>query len=69
MTTLAERAIVELGGERHITVRGPGPEGGKPRVRDNGEVKLPRYEVGSEVATRLSFGQALAAVGARSRVA
>src|SRR6266536_2306550 len=28
---MAERAIVELGGERHLTVQGPRPEGGTPR--------------------------------------
>ena len=65
---MAERAIIELGGERDITVRGLRPEGGSPRVRPSGEVKLPRYELGAEVATRLAFGQALAAVGARSNV-
>ncbi len=65
---MAERAIVELGGERHITVKGPEPEEGSVRIRPSSEVKLPRYEVGDKVATRLAFGQALAAVGARSNV-
>ena len=65
---MAERAIVELGGERHVTVTGTRPQPGKPRQRPDGEVSLPRYEVGAKVATRLAFGQALAAVGARSRV-
>ena len=31
-------------------------------------MKLPRYQLGAKVATRLAFGQALAAVGARSNV-
>ena len=31
-------------------------------------MKLPRYEFGARVATRVAFGQALAAVGARSNV-
>src|SRR5208282_6219282 len=65
---MAERAIVELGGERQITLRGPRPEDGSPRVRPSGEVRLPRYELGAKVATRLAFGQALAAIGARSDV-
>jgi transketolase len=65
---MAERAIVELGGERHITVEGPQPEEGSPRNRPSSEVKLPRYELGAKVATRLAFGQALAAIGARSNV-
>jgi transketolase len=65
---MAERAIVELGGERHLTVSGLRPEDGSPRTRPSGEVSLPRYELGAMVATRLAFGEALAAVGARSDV-
>ena len=65
---MAERAITELGGERHLTVSGPRPDGGSPRAWPSGEVSLPRYELGAKVATRLAFGQALAAVGARGDV-
>ncbi len=65
---MAERAIIELGGERHLTVSGPRPEAGSPRVRPSGEVSLPRYELGAKVATRLAFGQSLAALGARPDV-
>jgi transketolase len=65
---MAERAIIELGGERHLTVTGPEPEAGTPRAWPDGEVSLPRYELGDKVATRLAFGQALAAVGARGTV-
>jgi transketolase len=65
---MAERAIIELGGERHLTVTGPRPAGGSPRAWPSGEVSLPRYELGAKVATRLAFGQALAAVGARGNV-
>ena len=65
---MAERAIIELGGERHLSVSGLQPEDGTPRERPNGEVNLPRYELGAKVATRLAFGQALAAVGARGDV-
>jgi transketolase len=65
---MAERAIVELGGERHLTVGGLKPEDGTPRRWPRGEVSLPRYELGANVATRLAFGQALAAVGARGDV-
>src|SRR5215472_13274769 len=35
---MAERAIVELGGERHVTVAGTRPQPGKPRQRPDGEV-------------------------------
>jgi transketolase len=65
---MAERAIVELGGERDMVVTGPLPEAGAPKVRDIGEVTLPRYELGAKVATRKAFGEALAALGARPEV-
>jgi transketolase len=65
---MAERAIIELGGERHLTVKGLLPEAGSPRAWPDGEVSLPRYELGAKVPTRLAFGQALAAVGARGHV-
>jgi transketolase len=67
-TETAERAIVELGGERHLAVSGPRPEEGTPRTWPSGEVRLPRYELGAKVATRKAFGEALAAVGARGDV-
>jgi transketolase len=65
---MAERAIIELGGPRQVVVTGPMPEGGSPRVWPDGEVNLPRFELGAKVPTRLAFGQALAAVGARGHV-
>jgi transketolase len=65
---MAERAIVELGGERHITVSGLRPEGGSPRTRPSSEVKLPRYELGASIATRKAFGEALVAMGAQGNV-
>ena len=65
---MAERAITELGGERHLTVQGPRPEAASPRAWPSGEVSLPRYELGAKVATRLAFGEALAAIGARGDV-
>ena len=40
----------------------------QPRTRPSSEVRLPSYDVGAKVATRLAFGQALAALGARSEV-
>jgi len=65
---MAERAIIELGGRRNLVVTSPRPDGGSPRAWPDGEVHLPRFELGDKVATRLAFGQALAAVGARGRV-
>jgi len=68
---LAARAIVELGGERHLTVSGPAPElSGRPPRPDRGaaEVELPRYALGASVATRKAYGETLAALGARRDV-
>jgi transketolase len=61
---MAERAIIELGGERNMVVTGPRPEPKAPRVRDAGSLTMPQYEAGGKVATRQAFGEALAAVGA-----
>jgi transketolase len=64
---MAERAVIELGGERHLTVRGPLPGEATPRRRadESAEIKLPTYERGEKVATRKAYGEALAAIGAR----
>jgi transketolase len=68
---MAERAIIELGGERHLVVRGPRPDqtastGHAPDAST--AVALPVYAVGDKVATRKAYGQALAALGARTDV-
>ena len=58
-----EAAIQELGGVRSIRIGVAKP---KPGARDRfptGALELPRYEVGSEVATRKAYGDALAALG------
>ncbi len=59
-----EAAIAELGGERDIRVQVAVREPAEPHVFGNGPLELPRYEVGSEVATRKAYGDALAALGA-----
>jgi len=67
---MAERAVIELGGERNLLVRGPLPDQAPP-ARDRGasdQVKLPTYELGQKVATRKAYGDALAALGARRDV-
>jgi transketolase len=59
-----EPAIAELGGVRSIQVEVAKPErAGEPHRFETGSLELPRYEVGSEVATRKAYGEALAAVG------
>jgi transketolase len=67
---MAERAVVELGGERNLLVRGPRPVAAAPRrsAADGAEVKLPSYECGQKVATRKAYGDALAALGVRPDV-
>ena len=68
---MAERAIAELGGERHLTVRGPrpGPPAHPPVAAQapgipQTAVPAARYSVGDQVATRKAYGDALAALGA-----
>lgn len=58
-------AIDELGGERNITVQVRKPDAG-PTLADSPSrrVELPRYAVGTEVATRAAYGDALEALGA-----
>ena len=58
-----DRAIAELGGLRDIRVSVAKPEVHPPGKPSGGALELPRYEVGSEVATRKAYGEALAALG------
>ncbi len=60
-----EGAIAELGGPRNIVFSVPAPPaGGEPHVFDAGELRLPEYSTGEDVATRKAYGDALAALGA-----
>ena len=59
-----EAAIAELGGLRNIRIEIAKPAA-EPSARPAaGAVELPRYEIGSEVATRKAYGDSLAALGA-----
>src|SRR3954464_11563910 len=59
-----EDAIAELGGERNIVVDVAKPEAGERHVFEtSGPLELPTWELGEEVATRRSYGDALAALG------
>ncbi len=61
----AERAMKELGGERHIVVQVPVPEKHALAPHPPAQpLQLPNYEVGSSVATRKAYGDALKALGA-----
>jgi len=57
-----EGAIAELGGERDITIEVAKPELSTPARAAAAALELPRYELGSEVATRKAYGDALAAL-------
>jgi transketolase len=60
----AQRAIAELGGERHIVVSVQPPEHAAPSSRTTPRpLQLPSYDVGSTVATRKAYGDALTALG------
>src|SRR5438270_2407816 len=66
---MEERAIVELGGIRHLRVDGIKPEPGTPALTDGKvDVILPTYTKGDKVATRKAYGDALKAIGARQTV-
>ena len=59
-----DAAIAELGGLRDIRVAVAKPVAGAEHKTPDATLELPRYEVGSEVATRKAYGDALAALGA-----
>ncbi len=67
---MAERAIQELGGVRHLKVKTSKPESGKPAIsRRDGQasfaaLKLPTYKKEDKVPTRKAYGDALLALGA-----
>ena len=70
---MAERAIAEMGGVRHLVVQTRKPDAPhrdpSPRVESEERVsaprvKLPTYQVGDKVATRRAYGDALVALGA-----
>lgn len=76
---MADRAIEELGGVRHLEVRGPVPERVQPGPAPEMPSTLPQqpsghpqpsrdwpaYKTGEKVATRKAYGDALVALGAR----
>jgi transketolase len=59
-----EESVAELGGLRDLRVEVRKPEPVEPHRFETGALELPRYEPGSEVATRKAYGDALAALGA-----
>ncbi len=62
---MAERAIKELGGMRHLKVKPSKPEPGTPAIKHkNGAVTMPAYTKADKVATRKAYGDALLALAA-----
>ncbi|HUF00963.1 MAG TPA: transketolase, partial [Gaiellaceae bacterium] len=59
-----DAAIAELGGLSDVGVEVARPAAKAPERSAAGTLELPRYELGSEVATRTAYGDALAALGA-----
>ena len=57
-------AIAELGGLRDIHIEVAKPTVEAPARGAESPLELPRYELGTEVATRKAYGDALAALGA-----
>ena len=58
----AEEAIDALGGVRSLQVRGPRPPEVERRSASRGQVELPTFDVGEEIAIRKAYGPALAAL-------
>jgi len=65
---MAARAVAELGGERHLRVRGPlpdAPSGTAPAPAASVAPRsMPTYSMTDKVATRKAYGDALTALGA-----
>ncbi|GAA2056853.1 transketolase [Leifsonia soli] len=65
----ANEAIRELGGERHLTIRGPKPTQAAPAIVQDSEIDdelaPPTYEIGTAVATRAAYGSAIVELGRR----
>src|SRR5437870_1558350 len=62
---MAERAIKELGGIRHLKVKTSKPEQGTPAIKQvDAPVTLPTYKKEDKVATRKAYGDALLALAA-----
>src|SRR2546423_869078 len=60
----SDKVIATLGGLRNLTVDVAKPEtGGAKHEFPGGALELPQYELGSEVATRKAYGDALVALG------
>lgn len=58
----ADAAVAELGGIRDIAIDVAKPEPGARHVFESSPLQLPTYELGSKVATRKAYGDALAAL-------
>ncbi len=67
----AERSIAGLGGTTDLLVTSPVPSEGRPAITadpDTPDTKMPIYEIGTKVATRKAFGDALVGMAARPEI-
>ncbi|MCL4543243.1 MAG: transketolase [Chloroflexi bacterium] len=60
----AEKAIAELGGPRHLVAHVTTPMPAQPVTHRKVAPSLPAYELGSKMATRRAYGDALRSLGA-----
>ncbi len=62
---MAARAVLELGGQRDLLVRGPVPQDNTAAQATSGETRsvLPTYNRGEKVPTRKAYGDALLTLG------
>ncbi|MEM8529834.1 MAG: transketolase [Chloroflexota bacterium] len=61
----AKQAFEDLGGQQDVTVAVQKPEPAAPITQAQTKpIELPKYEVGTKVATRQAYGEALCSVGA-----
>jgi transketolase len=60
----SDEAVAELGGVRNLRVEVARPEPGRPHAFDAPGGDFPVYDLGTTVATRKAYGEALAALGA-----
>ncbi|GAA5227652.1 transketolase [Paeniglutamicibacter antarcticus] len=67
---MAQRAIAALGGVTDLSITTASPVKSAPQAQaaPSAPVKLPRWDIGEEVATRVAFGAAISALAVRPEV-
>jgi transketolase len=67
---MADRAVAMLGGPSTLTIVTARPQPGSPALTPSPQaaIRLPRWEIGEEVAPRAAFGAALSALAVRPEI-